>query len=138
MELYFAKYSTNHIREILQLTQNQTQRILSQMVSRGLLIREKINNQCYYQLNTTNRMVQELLYSIGRIPTEDENLPELVNNFDHINTRTINLIAALEAINHSQQIKQNSFWLDWFPPRNLLRILNCIIEHLEIYKQYFS
>ncbi len=138
MELYFAKYSTNHIREILQLTQNQTQRILSQMVSRGLLIREKINRQCYYQLNTTSRMVQELLYSIGRIPTEDENLPELVNNFDHINTRTINLIAALEAINHSQQIKQNSFWLDWSPPRNLLRILNCIIEHLEIYKQYFS
>ena len=138
MELYFAKYSTNHFREVLQLTQNQTQRILSQMVTQGLLIREKINRQCYYQLNTNNRMVQELLFSIGQIPTEDENLPELVSNFDHINTRTINLIATLEAIDHSQQIKLKSFWSDWSPPRNLLRILNCITEHLEIYKQYFS
>ena len=141
MELYFAKYSTTHIRDVLMLSQNQAQRTLTRMVSRGFLVRERIKNKYYYQLNIENKGIQELLFTLGLITSNDnKQRQELLGNVDNLLDRTSEIISSLSEIvdSQNQDYPINICWTRWKPPIIYQQVLDCLKVRIEKSEKHFK
>jgi len=140
-EFIFAHHAIKDIRAVLGLSQNQAQRILTQMNNRGLLVKVKERKGCYYQLNLENQAVKELLFTLGPIITDDSAQQQAFqNNTKHLLAKIANLFAHLREIRDKHQFKSrfHTLWQDWSPPVQFQLILDGLREHLKFCKKYFE
>jgi len=128
MDGYFGYYSTKQIRDILGLTQNQAQRILSQMVSQGLLVKMKHDLQSYYQLNLENETIHELLFTIGHIPSEDR-VDELRKNSINVLLRMKQLLLKIQQQKHGLPVTVG--WRGWKIPITVEQVFELISEQVK-------
>jgi len=136
----FGQYSTSYIKELLGLTQNQTQRILDQMVSKKLLVQEKVTSKNDYQLNLENENVKDLGIFLDVLLTRNEvfqrelvfKIPPLLEKISKITShfRTI--------FNHIQKIPHNNFWLNWKPTSVVRMVIDWVEEKTNANKTFFK
>jgi len=139
-DLSVEKYSTCYLKELLGLTQNQIKRILDQMVSRGLLIREKINSKSFFKLNLENKNVKELRIALGVTLSLDETFQrELIINIPPHLERVEKTISSFRKISdgHLKSI-HNNFWLNW-EQTTIIRELICWADkQVTVSKDFFK
>ncbi|MCE7744109.1 MAG: hypothetical protein GPJ52_03120 [Candidatus Heimdallarchaeota archaeon] len=127
MNGFFGFYSTSQIREILHLTQNQVQRILKQMVTRGFLVKMKYKMQNFYQLNLENETVHEMLFTIGKIPCDDaDRTLELMSNSRNVLSCVEKLLMKIQDCREGLPLTIG--WSGWKIPSNIEQIIEVISE----------
>ena len=129
MNVFFGYYTTNQIREMLQLSQNQVQRILTQIVAQGLLLKMKCKKECYYQLNLENKTVHEILFTLGHIPCHDSKRSnELVENSNNVLSRISNLLLKVQW--HKEGSPLTVGWIGWQIPSTILQVIEFVSEQV--------
>lgn len=125
MNGFFGFYSTSQIREILQLTQNQVQRILKQMVTRGFLVKMKYKMQNFYQLDLENETVHEILFTIGKIPCDDaDRTLELMSNSRNVFSSVEKLLMKIQE--YREGLPLIIGWSGWKIPSNVEQIIELV------------
>lgn len=131
MNGFFGYYSTNHIRELLLLTQNQAQRILTKMVTQGLLLKQKYRNRSFYQLNLESETVHELLFSFEQIPCDDSDKRiELMENSSNVLERIDSLLMKIQQT--KEGLRVTTGWKGWKISDNIEPIIELVEEKLAI------
>jgi len=126
---FFGYYSTKRIRELLQLNQNQSQRILTKMINQGLLLKVKSENQCYYQLNLENKTINKLLLSLGKTPkTDSDKSVDLLDYSNNFFERISSLL--LKNQQAKEGLRVTIGWKGWEMPRNIEPIIKLVEEKL--------
>ncbi len=134
------KYSTYYLKELIGLSQNQIKRILEQMVSRGLLIREKIKGKNFFKLNLENKNVKELRFAFGVTLSSDETFQrELIIDIPPHLERVEKTISSIRTIfdGHLKNI-HNNFWFNWEPTNIIQRVTSWIAEQVTSSKDFFK
>lgn len=129
MNGFFGFYSTSQIREILHLTQNQVQRILTQMVARGFLVKMKYKMQNFYQLNLENETVHEILFTICKIPCDDaDRTLELMSNSRNVLSSVKKLVG--KAKEYREGLPMMIGWSGWKIPRSIEQMIELVSEQI--------
>ena len=136
-DFFFKRFSTIYIRELLGLSQNQVQRILKQMVSRGLLLKEKVHTKSYYRLNELNASVKRLRLVLGLTLTYEEKQQRIsvwnrIPLLERLSKVVSNIMISLD-----NQLT-NSLWNNWSPPITLQRTISWLSEQITESKNYYE
>jgi DNA-binding Lrp family transcriptional regulator len=136
-DFFFERFSTSYIRELLGLSQNQVQRILKQMVSRGLLLKEKAHTKSYYRLNELNASVKRLRLVLGLTLTHEEKQQRIsvwkrIPLLERLAKVVSNIMISLD-----NQLT-NSLWNNWSPPLTLQRTTSWMSEQITESKSYYE
>ncbi|MBN1330545.1 MAG: hypothetical protein JXA54_13810 [Candidatus Heimdallarchaeota archaeon] len=139
MDLFFGSYSTAQIRDIMNLTQNQTQRILKDMTDNGLLLKEKRKDSCYYQLNLENKANQELLYTLCLIPYNNHKQEQnLLSNSNNLLKRITNHLSLFMRETDGYQSKKAILWNKWTPSTYYITIQNWLEKQVAKCEIFFE
>ena len=134
------EYSTNHFKELLGITQNQVQRLLDQMVSSGLLLREKVNRKNFYELNLKNLNVKDFRFLLGVNLSLEEHLQrEFIINIPPHLERVEKIISQIKLLPTNQQkVIRSNFWFDWEPTEIIRRVIVWAEEKAVTSKAFFK
>ena len=129
MNGFYGHYSTNQIKELLQLNQNQSQRILTKMVDQGLLLKMKSESHCYYQLNLESETVHELLFSLEQVSIKDpKKRKALMENSSNVHERISSFLLKVQQAKEGLRVTIG--WKGWKIPRNIEPIIELVDEKL--------
>ncbi len=140
IDFTIVEYSTCNLGELLGLTQNQIQRILDQMVSRSLLLRDKKDKKNLYQLNLENQNVKELRFALGVTLTRDEIFTrELIIDIPPHLDKVSSIISQFRMFFDSfQKNFHNNYWLNWEPTTIIRRVIDWVEEKAATSRKYFK